>query len=1068
MSERQDARERLKELAARMNLSIDDVLETLQAGTAAAAPRSSLDIPLSNGAIRAAICDSYTAHDSWAINLDPKVLEHSHLIMVDGKRRLRLSDEARASILHAAHDSGRLHAVLEEAAKEPAAATAALQASQATSHAIRDILGNKTLNLADAPPPVLRANVAALERLKGAPVPAATPNLQEAQRLLERAELLEPLRIMIGATGGWQSRPTGDRFAGRAAQLAELRAFVDELDSEGTFESIQRSVNRAVKRRRTDTRAEGVRLIAARGGLGKSTLIAKFVLDHALSQGRPFPFAYLDFDRASIQAREPRHLLLEVTRQVAVQFPVATEPLTLLRQQIKQSMSGFDSRLTIDVDPFAEFRRIMRDQVTHGIRALLIVLDTVEIVQCDALALRGLLQFLDRLGQGGFTELRIVAAGRAPVPQLIAESNARQAGKLIALPPLTHAEAIEMVQRLGHALLAGEWRDAWTALLAGKHSDPPDRREPLSLRVAVETVRDEEPARRDEQVRRIHELGEQGGEHFVGNLYMNRVVGHVTGGEDVRKLAWPGLVMRKITPEIIEETLAPLLGIDPRSAAALFESLASQLWIVSKNGNVLTHEPDLRARTLPLMRRRPEFATINAAAISYHGARRDVSPQNRAEWIYHRLLAGEAPQRVDADWSDAVVPFLRDAPGDFPRGGPEANYLSVRTSSHLEPNEILDRVEPRLALLHIARVGAIKGSLEDTTFDPLLLKLPLPVIPAAGLPREAEAARFTLMVKTGRWNAVTSITSASGPWQTLAGIANAYRRARTDEREALSGELGDAYWTDTSMRSTAAFVHDLAAARLVGAGEAVRIDDLIQGQLISGSKRSELTLGSATLRTAMVFGEHATATAAQLWARQATELLRATGVGAVSSQEINALLPDDNLERAARSALSASGQTWEGYLAQTQRPQDRTRVNDPSLAAAVIDAVVRCAERAAPADLLRLRRFGAARDEDWIVPIAYAAHRATNGHVPATIATLFETHLPRERGFLERAIAREPVPAGIMAVLRRADEASDIESAARMFLDDGDPTLADDLRRLLMFYRAWREGVRRLIIPSQA
>ena len=38
-----------------------------------------------------------------------------HLIMVDGKRRLRLSDEARASILHAAQESGRLHAVLDEA-----------------------------------------------------------------------------------------------------------------------------------------------------------------------------------------------------------------------------------------------------------------------------------------------------------------------------------------------------------------------------------------------------------------------------------------------------------------------------------------------------------------------------------------------------------------------------------------------------------------------------------------------------------------------------------------------------------------------------------------------------------------------------------------------------------------------------------------------------------------------------------------------------------------------------------------------------------------------------------------
>jgi hypothetical protein len=708
----------------------------------------------------------------------------------------------------------------------------------------------------------------------------------------------------------------------------------------------------------------------------------------------------------------------------------------------------------------------MRDQVTHGNRALLIVLDNVEIVQCDALALKGLLAFLDRLGQGGFTELRIVAAGRAAVPELIAASNARQAGKVIALPPLTHAEALDMVQRLGQSLLPGEWRDAWTPLLAGRSSDAPERREPLSLRVAVETIRDEQPAKRDQQARNIHELGEQSAEHFVGNLYMNRVVGHVTGGEDVRKLAWPGLVMRKITPEIIKETLAPLLGINPDSAGALFEALASQLWIVSKNGSVLTHEPDLRARTLPLMRKKEEFATINAAAIKYHGERRDVSPQHRAEWLYHRLLGREAPQKVDADWSDAVVPFLKDAAADFPRGGPEADYLSVRTSSQLESNEVLDRVEPRLALLHIARVGVIKGGLEDTTFDPLLLTLPLTVIPASGLPREAEAARFTLMVKTGRWDAVSSITAAAGPWQMLAGIANAYRRARTDERAVLAGELGSAYWTDTSMRSAPAFIHDLAAARLVDAREVWRIDELVHGQLMSGSPKSELTLGSATLRTAMVFGERAIAPAAHLWARQATEQLRASGAGAVSSQELHALLPDDNLERAARSALSAFGQTWEAYLVQTHKAADRTRLNDPSLAAAVIDAVMRCAERGGPADLLRLRRFAAARDEDWIVPMAYAAHRATNGHVPAALAPLFERHHPRERGFLERAITREPVPAGIIAALRRADEASDIETAARTFLDDGDPTMADDLRRLLMFYRSWKEGVSRLFTAA--
>lgn len=1070
MSDAQNARDQLKELASRLHVQIDDLVGDLLSTNVAEQP-APIDIPLSDGAIKAAICDSYSVSEHWAADLDRKVLERSQLIMIDGRRRLRLSDEARGAILRAASASGeRLRALLDEA-DDRLSDHASLPDTDARSMSLRRILKGDTPNLTGASPAELRSAVAALERLREAPLPVGVPSLKEAQQLLERAELLEPLRMSIGATGSWDSVPDSDRFVGRTAQLTALRAFVNEIDSAGTFETVQRNltaVQRTLRRTLGDRKVEGVRLIVARGGLGKSALIAKFVLDHALWKGNPFPFAYLDFDRASIQSRDPRQLLFEVVRQVALQFPQAATALGELRDQIRRSMTGTTSRPAIESDPFEEFRRIVREQITHGIRALLIVFDTVEIAQCDAAAMKGLLAFLDRISQGDFTELRLVAAGRAPVPQLLAETYARRPGVVITLEPLSLDEARTMVQRLGTSLLPGVWRDAWTLRLAGKKTDLPERREPLSLRVAVETLRDETPEQRDAQSLNIEKLGEQGSENFVGKLYMNRVVGHVTGGEDVRKLAWPGLVIRRVTPDIIRNALAPILKINPNAADALFEALASQLWIVSRgDGNVLTHEPDLRARTLPLMRRRPEFDAVNAAAIAYYSERREVSMQHRAEWLYHRLLAHESPQKVDRDWDDAVVPFLKNAANDFPARTPESDYLLVRTSDRLESDELLNRIEPRLALLHVSRVGLSKGSLGDTAFDPLLLALPIDAIPIAALPPEAGAARICLLVKTGRWQfRVPAADRDYGAWKDQLATALAYRRARISGAEPSSviADLERTYSSSVSELATmAVLVQDLASARLGSWPGGEKIDLLVVRRLNSGLSTADATIGAAVLRTAMAFGYRSTAVAARLWGMHATELLRATNTSAVSSREINALLPDPVLEAAASAALSAAGMTWDAYLAQTKQESDHTRLTDPALAFAVIDAVVRRAERGEPRDLDQLRRFAAARDEDWLVPLAYAAHRATNGKVPPAIGPLFDTHQPRQLGFVERNLRRgEAVPTDIMAVLRRADEASDIEGAARVFLENGDPTLADDLRRLLAFYRAWKDPRREM------
>ena len=205
-------------------------------------------------------------------------------------------------------------------------------------------------------------------------LPTNMPSLAEVRRYLERAELLEPLRILTGTTGGWDGFAVEDRFVGRREELRELRAFVDELASEGVLESVTRGIGRVVRGVESvfDGRGVGVFVIEAGGGLGKSTLMAKFVLDHALKQSRPFPFAYFDFDRATLQPLEPRQLLLEAIRQVVLQFPAAGPEADKLCQQIRDDLARTKSGTGL-FDPFADFRRLVSDRVTRGRRAFLLI-----------------------------------------------------------------------------------------------------------------------------------------------------------------------------------------------------------------------------------------------------------------------------------------------------------------------------------------------------------------------------------------------------------------------------------------------------------------------------------------------------------------------------------------------------------------------------------------------------------------------------------------------------------------------------------------------------------------------
>ncbi|HJQ37683.1 MAG TPA: hypothetical protein VKB93_11145, partial [Thermoanaerobaculia bacterium] len=194
------------------------------------------------------------------------------------------------------------------------------------------------------------------------------PSRDEIDRRVELLRLLEPF-----------NRLTREGVFGRDKEFADLRAYVDVLESESLLEAIGRAV--------AFTRQKPL-LITGVGGVGKSTLIARFIVEHARAAYRdPFPFAYLDFDRRAIMADEPASILIEAIRQIALQFPHGAGAADELRRSWRRLLAassrskgrGGDTRARDSIRrDFVGF--IQKLDIDPSLPVLL-VLDTFEEVQ---------------------------------------------------------------------------------------------------------------------------------------------------------------------------------------------------------------------------------------------------------------------------------------------------------------------------------------------------------------------------------------------------------------------------------------------------------------------------------------------------------------------------------------------------------------------------------------------------------------------------------------------------------------------------------------------------------------
>ncbi|MFZ3492913.1 AAA family ATPase [Streptomyces sp. 5.8] len=524
-----------------------------------------------------------------------------------------------------------------------------------------------------------------------AQIPGITgiPESAEVQRLLDRARLMQPLERLARSA-----------FQGRAEELARLRAYI------GLPTPLQDEFTLAV-----GTGTKRPVLVHGLSGVGKSTLLATFLRDSLRDFPTTFPFAYVDFARPTLSAREPATLIAEMARQLSVQYPEHHADFDTLAHACEETVGlhRAEEGTVEELYELATTRATMARLSQSGVHALasaregmlaaqlativvqavgvpaaeqpplVLVIDSFEEAQYSGSPELGRMWGLWSALQKVHPRLRTVVAGR-----LLKHHPAR------VVEPLT-IELNDLGPEASVALLVS--CGVSDERLAEKLADRVGGN-PLSLKLAARAA--EQEGNRAESLNELIESLPRRRRHFYrkvdqmliqGTLY-ERILRRI-GDPDVRALAQAGMALRTITPGLIRDVLAGPCGLTVDSDAEadrLFELFSGLDQVESAGPGTVRHRADLRAIMLRLADRAHAdvMRAVGRRAVAYYAVREGLEP--RAEEIYHRLRLNESPRDVDLRWLPGVERFLVGADEDM--AGRSAAYLAGRFGGHT-PDEVM-------------------------------------------------------------------------------------------------------------------------------------------------------------------------------------------------------------------------------------------------------------------------------------------------------------------------------------------------------------------------------------------
>ena len=423
-------------------------------------------------------------------------------------------------------------------------------------------------------------------------------------------------------------------------------------------------------------------LVEGAGGIGKSLTVARFLID-LLESGdpaeRPVAVLHLDFDRFDLQRARVSTIFGDMIRQIARWWvPGSADRLAGHARELGAASLesvGQSARSSEYFRDDSETARLiadtLREHEPNRPLRLIVFADTYEQVDgFDDEAATAVPRACALLREAGADVMEIYASRTFSDPSLFARGRPPVR---IRLSRLGQSESLEILRneanRAGIAL-PRDIADAAQRKLRGW---------PLALRFAI-LLLPRDPTEFD-PAKWLADL-ETSRERMQGLLY-ERVLKRIRD-EDVRQLAKPGLLLRRLTAPIVAEVLARPCGltVDETQAQALLQRarMEGQLFTVDPTDpEAVWHRRDVRELMIEDLRREidDEVAkAIHRGAVEYYARSGDENVRDRAEEIYHRLQLSQGPEEIEPRWVHGAALRLKNVVGELPAAA--AAYLRTR------------------------------------------------------------------------------------------------------------------------------------------------------------------------------------------------------------------------------------------------------------------------------------------------------------------------------------------------------------------------------------------------------
>jgi len=402
------------------------------------------------------------------------------------------------------------------------------------------------------------------------------------------------------------------------------------------------------------------------GGIGKSTLVARFVMDlhDAAERGERLAWAYLDLDRPTLESGDPAVVLADVVRQITAQFPDQRRVLERSRDVAHRKAKGAGLEAS---DTAVSYRQRVADfaaaMQSVGVGSLVVVLDTFEELERNHPERVADLYDLFAAWASELPTFRLVVSGRRPAAAFV---DPLRADRQMHVLPLDEEAAVALlrffVDRSRRRPSSEPIDDALAREVIGLVGGIP-----LTVRLAADVLVREGAHAVADAAARARAMDRVRSEFVRGFLYQ-RILDHVTARDPrrtagLRQVARAGLVLRWITPALVEHVLLP--AVDAAAAfpaTEVFDELGSEVALVEREGGVLRLREELRGPALAALRMEDHglVERVHGRAADFFAAQ--VGPDAEIEFAYHRAALGDPVTGFGAAVLRGLEPSIADLP----------------------------------------------------------------------------------------------------------------------------------------------------------------------------------------------------------------------------------------------------------------------------------------------------------------------------------------------------------------------------------------------------------------------